>query len=385
MILRPLAILAATLLVAAPAYAGSISSAPFGTTKDGRTVEQITMTNDNGMTVRVMSLGATITDVIVPDRAGKPANVVLGFDKFPDWEAKLRETFFGPVVGRFAGRIEGARFAIDGKEVRLNANEGPNSLHGGGEGMESRVWSVRTFEQPGSVGAVLGYTSPSGEQNYPGDLSVTVTYRLTDDNQLRLDYEATTTEPTALNLTNHAYFNLAGAASGPITGHHFQIFAGRYVAADPAKIPTGELPSVADTVFDFRRPKIIGRDMEKVPPLFAPGGYDHSWFLDKPEGQLAAAAVIHEPKSGRTLQVFTTEPTLHVYTADHMDGTHVGAQGVPYRSRAGFALETQHVPNSPNRPQFPSTILRPGETFRSTTIFRFGTDVDGSISKGASQ
>ncbi len=384
MILRSLCIFVSAVLAASTGHAGTVSSAFFGT-RDGQTVEQVTLTNDNGMIVRVMSLGATITDVIVPDRAGKPANVVLGFGNFPDWNARLRETYFGPIVGRFAGRIEGARFSIDGKEVRLAANDGPNSLHGGSEGMESRIWSTRTFEQPGAVGAELSYISPSGEQGYPGDLSVKVTYRLTDDNQLRLDYEATTTEPTALNLTNHAYFNLAGAGSGPVTGHHFQIFAGRYVAVDRAKIPTGELPSVAGTVFDFRRPKVIGKDMEKVPPLLPPGGYDHSWFLDKPEGELGAAAAIHDPVSGRTLQLFTSEPTLHIYTADHLDGSVIGAQGVPYGSRAGFALETQHVPNSPNRPQFPSTLLRPGETYRSTTIFRFGTDAEADNSKGESE
>lgn len=373
------------LALATPAGAASVETKPFGTTSDGRVVEHVTLTNDSGMTVRLISYGAVITDVLVPDRDGRPANVALGFGGFPEWEAGIPRTFFGTAVGRFAGRIAGARFTVDGREVRLTANEGPNARHGGSPGFESKVWAVRTFEERGAAGAALTYVSPAGEQGFPGELSTTITYRLTDDDQLRIDYEATTTEPTAINLTNHSYFNLAGAGSGTIEGHEFRIFASRYVAVDEAKIPTGELPPVNGTVFDFRRARPIGRDMDKVPPLLPPGGYDHSWYLDKPEGRLGAAAATREPLTGRTLEVFTTEPTLHVYTADHFDGSQIGAQGVPYGPRSGFALETQHVPDSPNRPEFPSTILRPGETFRSTTIFRFGTDADGRPDEGEAE
>ena len=374
--IRLLGAAAFLLALAEPAAAAGVQTAPFGTTRDGRQVDQVTLTNDAGMTVRIISYGAAITEVVVPDREGRRANVALGFSTFPEWEAGIPNTFFGTVVGRFAGRIEGARFTVDGREVRLTANEGSNARHGGGPGFESRIWSVRTFEQPGAAGAVLGYTSPAGEQGFPGELAVTITYRLTDDTQLRIDYEAVTSEPTALNLTNHSYFNLAGVGAGTIEGHEFQIFAARYVAVDEAKIPTGSLQAVAGTVYDFTRPRPIGRDMDEVPPLLPPGGYDHSWYLDKPADALGAAASIRDPVSGRTLDVFTTEPTLHVYTADHFDGSVVGPQSVAYGPRSGFALETQHVPISPNIPDFPSTVLRPGETFRSTTIFRFGSDAD---------
>lgn len=373
------------LALAEPAGAAKVETAPFGTTSDGRAVEQVTLTNDSGMTVRLISYGAVITDVVVPDREGRPASVALGFGSFPEWEAGIPRTFFGTAVGRFAGRIAGARFTVDGREVRLTANEGPNARHGGSPGFESRLWSVRTFDEPGAAGAALSYVSPAGEQGFPGELSTTITYRLTDDNALRIDYEATTTEPTALNLTNHSYFNLAGAGSGRITGHEFQIAASRYVEVDEAKIPTGRLAPVAGTVFDFRRARAIGKDMDKVPPLLSPGGYDHSWYLDKPEGRLGIAARIHDPVSGRTLEVLTTEPTFHVYTADHFDGSQIGAQGVAYGPRSGFALETQHVPDSPNRPEFPSTFLRPGETFRSTTIYRFGTDAGAPARKGEAE
>ena len=361
---------------AGAAEAASVSSAPYGTLKDGRQVEQITLTNDNGMTVKFLTFGAVITDVVVPDRAGNAENVVLGYGSMPLWEERVRKNFFGSVVGRYAGRIAGARFTVDGREVRLEPNLGANALHGGGnEGFESRLWKARTFEQPGAAGAVLSYTSPAGEQGFPGALAVDMTYRLTDDNQLVITYAATTTEPTALNLTNHSYFNLAGANSGTVEGQLLQIFGTRYAATDAQDVPTGEFAPVEGTPLDFTRPIPIGTNIDrKGPPMSDRGGFNHSWVLDKPAGALGAAAVMRDPASGRTLQVFTTEPSLHIYTGDYMDSTDIGPDGTVYDPRDGLALETQHFSDSPNKPGFPSTFLRPGETFRSTTIYKFVTE-----------
>jgi aldose 1-epimerase len=371
-----LRILGTALLVgglAGAADAASVTSSPYGTMKDGRQVDQVTLTNDNGMTVRFLSFGAIITDIAVPDRTGKAANVVLGYGSFAEWEPRIRKNFFGAAIGRYAGRTGGARFTLDGKEVQLQPNDGPNALHGGGNvGFESKLWSVRTFEQPEAVGAVLTYASPEGEQGFPGALTVQVTYRLLADNSFRIDYDATTTAPTVLNLTNHSYFNLAGAGSGSVTPEELQIFGTRYVAMDDAGIPTGEFPAAAGTPLDFERPTPIAKNADfKGPPLTPKGGFNNSWLLDKPEGQMGAAAVLHDPASGRTLQLFTTEPSLHVYTGDYMDGTDVGAQGVVYHARDGVALETQHLSDSPNKPAFPSTVLRPGETFHSATVYHF--------------
>lgn len=376
MMLRSFATIAGLAALASAADAASVSSAPYGVMKDGRPVEQITLTNDNGMTVKFITFGGVVTDVIVPDRAGNAENVVLGYGTFPEWQEKVRKNFFGAVVGRYAGRIADARFTVDGREVRLEPNLGANALHGGGnEGFESRLWSARTFEQPGAVGAVLSYTSPDGEQGFPGALTVNMTYRLTADNQLRIDYEATTTEPTALNLTNHSYFNLAGANSGTVTGQELQIFGTRYAATDAQDIPTGEFVEAEGTPLDFVRPTPIGRNIDrKGPPMSERGGFNHSWLLDKPEGALGAAAVMRDPESGRVLQVFTTEPSLHIYTGDYMDGSDVGPDGTVYDPRDGIALETQHLSDSPNKPDFPSTFLRPGETWRSTTIYKFVTE-----------
>ena len=376
MMLRSLATALSIAALGGAAHAASVSSARYGVMPDGRAVEQITLTNANGMTVRFLTFGAVITDVVVPDRAGNAENVVLGYGSWPEWQERVRKNFFGSVVGRYAGRIDGARFTVDGREVRLEPNLGANALHGGGEeGFESRLWSARTFEQPGAAGAVLSYTSPAGEQGFPGALSVDMTYRLTDDNQLVIDYAATTTEPTALNLTNHSYFNLAGANSGTVAGQQLQIFGTRYAATDAQDIPTGEFVPVAGTPLDFTRPIPIGTNIDhKGPPMSDRGGFNHSWALDKPDGALGAAAVMRDPASGRTLQLFTTEPSLHIYTGDYMDSTDRGPDGTVYDPRDGLALETQHFSDSPNKPAFPSTFLRPGETYRSTTIYRFVTE-----------
>ena len=363
------------LALPAVANAASVSTARYGTTRDGHPVQQVTLRGDGGMVVKLISYGAAVTDIIVPDRHGKAANVVLGYGKFADYENHMRRNYFGATVGRYAGRIGGARFAIDGREYRLQPNDGPNALHGGAPpGLESKVWRVRTFRAGKQVGAVFSYTSPDGEQGFPGALSVSVSYRLEPGNALRIDYEARTTKPTFLNLTNHAYFNLAGAGSGSVADQQLQIFADRWVA-DQGGIPTGDFPSVAGTPLDFRAPTAIGlRADSRTPPMGERGGYNHAWLLNKKEkGELGTAAILTDPASGRMLTVSTTEPSLQVYTGDYFSGEDVGAQGVVYQRRHGIALETQHLSDSPNRPEFPTTLLRPGQVFRSSTVWRFST------------
>lgn len=358
------------------AHAANVESHRYGTTADGRQVDQITLTNDSGVTVKFLTLGGIITDITVPDRSGKSANVVLGYGSFDDYQQKERKNFFGALIGRYAGRIGNARFGIDGQEVRLEPNDGPNALHGGGKiGFESRIWNARTFSQDGGiVGAVLSYTSPAGEQGFPGTLKVDVTYRLLPDNAFRIDYAATTDAPTALNLTNHSYFNLAGAGSGSVGNQRLQIFGSRYVATDRGGIPTGELPPVANTPLDFSAPTPLNTHWDvHTPPMTPMGGFNHSWLFDKPVGEMGAAAVLEDPASGRRMEVFTTEPSMQVYTGDYIDGKDAGAQGVVYKPRDGVALETQHLSDAPNKLEFASTILRPGETFQSATVFRFST------------
>jgi aldose 1-epimerase len=342
-------------------------------TKDGKNITQMTLSNDRGMVVKLINYGAVITDVIVPDARGAKANVVLGFPSLADYEAKNANYGFGAAIGRYAGRIANARFVLDGKEVRLAANSGPNTLHGGPGGLDTKVWTIRPYVNEGKNGAILNYSSPAGEQGFPGKLDVQIIYTLTDDNQLRIDYEATTAAPTALNLTNHSYFNLAGAGSGTVRDHRLQIAAGRFIEIRPDGIPTGRFPAVDGTPFDFRRPAPIGATMDKPhPQMEGQRGYNHGWLLDDRKG-LALAARLSDPKSGRSMEVLTTEPSLHVYAGGWFGGADKGAQGTPYRPHDGIALQTEHLPDSPNRPDFPSTILRPGETYRSTTIFRFST------------
>ena len=360
-------------LLAALALAAQPAVADYGRLKDGRRVEQVTLRNARGTAVRFITYGAIITDIVVPDRAGKRANVALGFAKLADYEAKNVNYGFGAVIGRYAGRIAGARFTIDGREVRLNANDGPNALHGGGGGFDSKIWKVRVLAEPGASGAVLTYTSPAGEQGFPGALTTTVTYRLLDNDALRIDYEATADAPTVLNLTNHSYFNLAGAGSGSALGHRLQLFADRYAESTSAGIPTGRMPPVAGTPFDFREPTPLGaRLADPHPQLQGRRGYNHSWVLPTGQGDtVKLAARLSDPASGRAMEVWTSEPSLHVYTAGYFSGEDLGAQGRSYRAGDGVALEAQHLQDAPNQPDLPSTALRPGEIYRSTTIYRF--------------
>jgi aldose 1-epimerase len=342
-----------------------VEARPFGTTGDGAAVRQFTLTNAHGMVARVTEYGATLTQLWVPDRDGRPGNVVLGFDRLGPY---LETGFYlGATMGRVTNRIANARFTLDGREYVLTANRAPNHIHGGARGFDKRVWGSR--EVPGGV--AFTYTSPDGEEGYPGTVNVTVTYALTDANELRIDYAATTDRPTPINLTNHSFFNLAGQGGGTVLDHVLTVNAGRYTAVDSTLIPTGALAPVAGTPLDFTRPHRIG---ERIAALAATGGYDHNYVLDGDPGALRLAARLEEPRSGRVMEVRTTEPGMQFFTGNRFDGTITGVGGLVFVRHAGLALETQHFPNSINQPAFPSVVLRPGTTFRSTTVYAFSTD-----------
>jgi aldose 1-epimerase len=349
---------------------------PFGTTTDGQVVEAYSLTNTNGMEVRIINYGGTITSIRVPDRTGEMANVVLGFDNFADYESK--SPYFGCIAGRYANRIANAVFSLDGTRYPLATNEGINSLHGGLKGFDKQVWAARQIERAGTSGVELTYLSPDGEEGYPGSLEVTVAYWLTNDDELRIDYTATTDAPTVLNLTNHSYFNLAGEGTGGIFDNILMLNADRYTPVNADLIPTGELAPVAGTPFDFRAPKVIAPGQRSShEQIVRARGYDHNFVLnreDLSDTSLLLAARMYEPKRGRILEVWTTEPGIQFYAGNFLDATLVGASGRLYRQSDGFALETQHFPDSPNQPDFPSTVLRPGDTYQTTTIYKFTTD-----------
>lgn len=346
----------------------SLSRAPYGTTPDGRPIEVFTLTNKGGVEARLMNLGATLISLKTPDRNGQLGDIVLGFDTFEGW--KNNAAFFGVVVGRYGNRIAKGQFSLDGTSYTLARNNAPNHLHGGVKGFDKAVWNAEASEGEGGPTVEFTYTSPDGEEGYPGTLRASVRYTLTDANELRLDYAATTDKKTIVNLTNHAYFNLAG--TGNILGHELQINADRFTPVDSTLIPTGELKSVAGTPFDFRQPQAIGARIEQVDEQIRfGGGYDHNWILNGPAGTLSLAARATDPQSGRVLEVRTTEPGVQFYTGNFLDGTLVGKGGTPYAKRAGFCLETQHFPDSPNHPAFPTTVLEPGSRYRTTTVFAF--------------
>jgi len=338
----------------------------FGKLADGTPVRLFTLSTANGMVARVTSYGAILTELRVPDRNGKIGNVVHGFDNLKQYAGG--HPFFGAIAGRVANRIAKATFTLDGKEYTLAANNGRNHLHGGLKGFDKVVWDARPLPATDHEAAVqFRYLSKDGEEGYPGNLSVIVTYTLTDNNELRIDYEATTDKATPVNLTNHSYFNLAG--EGDVLDHEVIIASERYTPVDDELIPTGEIASVQGTPLDFAKPVRIGARIEQLKPK--PGGYDHNFVLNSAGKSLAPAARVSEPKSGRVLEVLTTEPGIQLYTGNFLDGTHKGIGGVVYGRHSGFCLETQHFPDSVHHPNFPSTILRPGGTFKSTTVFRF--------------
>jgi len=363
-------------VAAAPLFAWlSASGAYAQVAQDDPGIHEHVLRNASGMTVRFLDYGAIITSIDVPDRPGHFDNVVLGYGSAAEYRAKNDKNRFGAVVGRYAGRIAGAMFNIGGKQFRLKPNDGANALHGGGvPGLDTRIWQVKEFREKGVVGARLSVTSPDGDQGFPGALTVTVTYRLFADNSLHIDYSARTTRATVLNLTNHSYFNLAGAGSGTVEKQVLQIDAARWVETDQTGIPTGRFPSVAGTPLDFRTPRLIGERIDaKVPIMAARGGYNHAWLLaSRARTAAAPAATLTDPASGRMLRIDASEPSLQAYTGDYIDGQDKDARGRTIHPRDGIALETQHLSDSPHQPRFPSTLLRPGETYRSSTVWHFG-------------
>jgi aldose 1-epimerase len=341
----------------------TIKREPFATTADGQAVERFTLTNRSGAHASFITWGATLTELWVPDRKGQLADVTLGFDTPEPWLKP--NPFFGAIAGRYANRIAKGKFTLDGKEYTLAVNNGANHLHGGKVGFDKRHWKAAPHDD-GSL--TFAYDSPDGEEGYPGTLHVTVTYRLTDENALRLDYAATADAPTVLNLTNHTYWNLSGAHD--ILAHELRIPAAKYTAVDAGSIPTGVLAPVKGTM-DFTTAKPMGRDIGEL--ITTPGGgYDHNYILDGWEpGKMVTAAEVFDPASGRTMRVTTTQPAVQFYTGNYLKDV-TGKGGKKYDKFGGFCLETQHFPDSPNHPDFPTTVLRPGETFRSTTVYEFG-------------
>jgi aldose 1-epimerase len=352
-----------------------ITKEPFGTT-GGQQVDLYTLTNRNGMQVKIMTYGGVVQSIQVPDRHGNMANVTLGFPTLADYVANFTgsSTYFGALIGRYANRIGGAKFTLDGVTYNLPANNGPNTLHGGPTGFNTKVWTATEVPGPaGGPGLKLSLDSPDGDNGFPGNVHVDVIYSLTNHNALRMDYSATTDKDTVINLTNHAYFNLTGEGTGSIEGEFLKINASHYTPVDSTLIPTGSIDPVAGTPLDFTHPTPIGaRIRSGFQQLVLAHGYDHNFVLDRSGPGLFDAAKAFDPVSGRTLTVRTTEPGVQFYSGNFLDGSLVGTSGNTYRQGDGFTLETQHFPDSPNKPQFPTTELKPGETFSSTTEYKFG-------------
>ncbi|MFC9165106.1 aldose epimerase family protein [Streptomyces fungicidicus] len=343
----------------------------FGRLADGTKVHSWSLAN-GGTRMKVLSYGGVVQSLEIPDRRGRYANVSLGFDTVAEYVAS--SPYFGALIGRYGNRIDQGRFTLDGTPYQLSVNDGENSLHGGSQGFDKRVWDVEPFTRGSDVGLYLYYTSVDGEMGYPGTLRTKVTYTLTRNGDWRVDYEATTDRATVVNLTSHVYWNLAGEGSGSVYDHELSIAASRYTPVDPGLIPTGELARVAATPFDFRRAKPVGRDIRTAHQQVLYGqGFDHNWVLDKGvTSRPEQVALLRDPSSGRTLRIATNEPGLQFYSGNFLDGTLVGSGGRVYRQGDGLCLETQHFPDSPNRPSFPSTVLRPGQTYRTTTVHSFG-------------
>ncbi|WP_186049536.1 aldose epimerase family protein [Burkholderia gladioli] len=368
------ALFAAGLLAASLAPAATLSQAPYGTTKDGKPVTEYTLKNARGTTVKLINYGGVITAIEVPDRHGKSANIVLGFASLKDYEAYNGNIHFGALIGRYANRIAGGQFQLDGQTYKLPINNAPNTLHGGPDSFDSKVWSAKPLDGgKDGAGVELSYVSPDGENGFPGTLTVHVTYRLTDDNALHIVYEASTDKDTVVNLTNHTYFNLAGEGSGSVEDQEIRIAASRYTPTDRTSIPTGELASVEGTPLDLRKPTPIGKHLRSdFEQMVYARGYDHNWVLDAGGPSTPAfAASVSDPRSGRVLSVDTTQPGLQFYSANSLDGSAVGASGHAYRQTDAFALEAEHFPDSPNHPAFPTTELKPGQTLHEETVLRF--------------
>ena len=347
-----------------------IQKRAYGTTVDGIAVDEYTLTNANKLEVKILTYGGIITSLKVPDQKDQLGNIVLAFDNLADYETK--SPYFGAIIGRFGNRIANGKFTLKGKEYSLALNDGINTLHGGQKGFDKYVWAAKEVQGRAAVGLELTRLSKEGEEGYPGNLLVKVVYTLTDTNEFHIDYEATTDKTTVVNLTHHSYFNLGGDGAGSVENHIMLINADKYTPIDGTLIPTGDLAPVAETPFDFRAGKRIGAELRSNHPQLVYGrGYDHDFVLKRTDdNSLSLAARAHDPVSGRTMEVLTTEPSIQFYSGNFLNGTLAGTGGM-YRQSDGFCLEPQHFPDSPNKPNFPSTILEPGDTYRSSTVFKF--------------
>lgn len=341
-----------------------ITERPFGNFQD-QAITEYTITNKKGMQLSIINYGGTITKLIVPDKNGKMGDVVLGYDSLSGYTQRANP-YFGALIGRYGNRIGKATFTLDGKTYNLDKNDGANSLHGGFKGYDKVVW---TAEKQGDNSLKLTYHSKDGEGGYPGNLEVTVVYTLTEDNSVKIDYTATTDKATPVNLTNHAYYNLSGGTDSTILSNEIQINADKYTPVDAGLIPTGEIADVKGTPFDFTTSKQIGKDIAQVK-----GGYDHNWVLNRKGNDLEKVVTLYHPGSGRVMEVYTTEPGIQFYTGNFLNGRLANTKGgAKYVQHAALCLETQHFPDSPNHPNFPSTILKPGETYKTTTVYKFST------------
>ena len=359
-------------LAQAPSKKGSsaVKKQVYGKLPDGAPIELYTLSNPNGIEAGIMTYGGTVVSLTAPDRSGKFADVVLGADSL---EGYLKQTnYFGAIIGRYGNRIGHGTFKLDGKQYTLPKNDGDNTLHGGPQGFDKRVWKATPASTAEGQSLEFTYVSKDGEEGFPGTLTVKVVYTLTARNELKIDYTATTDKATVVNLTNHSYFNLAGQGEGDILGHQVMIDAARFTPVDAGLIPLGELRAVKGTPFDFTAATAIGARIGQADPQLKLGnGYDHNWVLNKGNGGLTKAAEVFEPKTGRVMEVWTTEPGMQFYTGNFLDGSVRGKGGKVYPFRSAFCMETQHYPDSPNKPSFPTTVLKPGTTYRTTTIYRF--------------
>ncbi|MBS1792754.1 MAG: galactose mutarotase [Acidobacteria bacterium] len=348
-----------------------VKKGDFGKTADGRAVEIYTLTNSKGAEARIITYGGTVVSLKMPDKNGRFDDVVLGFDSVAAYEKQ--QSYIGALIGRYGNRIGKGKFTLDGKEYVLAKNNGENHLHGGVRGFDKVVWTAaRAFADRTGANLELTYLSADGEEGYPGNLSVKVIYSLTENNELKIVYSATTDKNTLCNLTHHSYFNLAGAGSGTILDHRLTLFADRFTPTDDGSIPTGELKSVRGTPFDFLKPEKIGARIDQADEQLKFGnGYDHNWVLNKKSGALALAATVYEPGTGRVMDVLTTEPGIQFYAGNYLDGSVPGKNGKVYPRRTGFCLEAQHYPDSPNQPKFPTTELKKGAQYSQTTVYRF--------------
>ncbi len=358
------------LLASCTVTSTKLTRAPFGKTAEGDAVDIYTMVNKNGVTAKVMTYGALLTELHVPGRDGKVEDVVLGFDSLDGYLAG--HPYFGATTGRVANRIAGGKFKIGDKEYTLAKNNGANHLHGGVKGLDKRIWKIKAIQGARASMLFCTYNSPDGEEGYPGNLDIRVIYKLTDNNELIISYWAKTDKATPVNLTHHSYFNLAGAGSGTILDHELMIAADGYTPIDGGGIPTGEITAVKGTVMDFTKPMKIGSRIGKLPPGDGnPGGYDHNYCLNSKDNSMALAATLYDAGSGRLLEILTTEPGIQLYTGNYLDGSNVGKGGKKYEKNYGICLETQHFPDSINQPKFPPILLEPGKIYTHETVHRF--------------